>query len=198
METLNLNSIVPTQPAARGVEEWITEINQAFGFSVGWLVSTGQLLCKAKGQLEHGQWASMFSRGKLRFGIRTAQMLMKVSEHATLRNAKYISYFPPAWSVLYELSKLPAELLEQEIATGAVHPELKLAEARQIVHRVQGKPKDSQRKPHKKIFNLERQRTRLTTCLAEQVSRWPKDHYGTLAELLEETASNLRTGGDKP
>src|SRR5712671_6287987 len=74
-----VHSAAPVPPSATiSPQAWVDEINKAFGFSVGWVVKAGDLLTKAKQQLGHGQWSSLFEAGKLKFGLRTAEMLMAV------------------------------------------------------------------------------------------------------------------------
>ena len=124
----------PAQPVvASPAEHWIEEINTAFGYSAGWVIKTGQLLSQAKRQLPPRQWLAAFESRKLRFGLRTAEMLMALGRHPILTKTKYISSLPPAWSILYLLSRLPPEVLEQGIIDGVIHPELKLAEARRLL-----------------------------------------------------------------
>lgn len=199
MEALHANSdpTVQWHPAASLVEQCVKEINHAVRTCTGWAIVAGKRLLSAKSQFQHGDWMSMFQRGRLNFGLRTAEMLMRIAAHPTLSNRNLYSILPPAWSVLHELSKVPAALLEREIQSGKIHPELRLAEARQIVERVSGKGGLSQRKRPKKVFYLERQRARLTDYLRQQAERWPVDQHSALADLLEETARKLRTGGNR-
>jgi hypothetical protein len=199
MKTIVISSDKPVPSvAASRVETCIKGINEAFGFSVGWLVNVGGLLNQAKDELAHGQWMSMFERGKLKFGLRTAEMLMAIARHPCLRNANYVSNLPNSWSVLYVLSKLPPTTIECEIGSGVIHPELKLAQARAIVQRAQADAKAPQRKPAVKAFDFERQQRRLTSSLSKQAAHWPADQHIRLAELLEELARKLRTGGNQP
>jgi hypothetical protein len=140
----------------------------------------------------------MFASGRLDVTVRVAEMLMKIAAHPTLANPKFFSDLPQAWSILYELSKLPAQMLEREIHNGAVHPDLKHVQARQIVQRVLATGGASKPKLAVRAFNFERQQQRLTSYLAQQAAVWPLDQHERLAGLLEETARKLRAGGHNP
>jgi hypothetical protein len=88
-------------------------------------------------------------------------------------------------------------MLEGEIHKAAVHPDLKHVQARQIVQRVLAQGGAS--KPLAvRAFNFQRRQQRLTSYLAQQAASWPVDQHERLADLLEETARKLRTGGHHP
>jgi hypothetical protein len=200
MEALQLDSNpTPHLPSASGVvETCVAEINEAVHSCKGWAVQAGLLLLSAKAKLVHGQWSAMFESGRLDVTVRVAEMLMKIAGHPTLANPKYFSDLPQAWSVLYELSKLPPQMLEGEIHKAAVHPDLKHVQARQIVQRVLAQGGASKPKLAVRAFNFQRRQQRLTSYLAQQAASWPLDQHERLAGLLEETARKLRTGGHHP
>ena len=131
-----VNQAILNEPARQDpVEAWISEINEATRSSSGWIIETGLILLRAKEQLAHGQWLAMWETRRMPFGVRTAEMLMRVARHPTLRDPKYISSLPVSWSILYVLSQLPADLVQQEIIDGAINPELKLSGARHLLSR---------------------------------------------------------------
>jgi hypothetical protein len=189
---------VPSDAAAITTEHWVDEINAATGYSAGWVILTGDLLLQAKQQLPHGEWTSIFEGRRLKFGLRTAQMLMQVARHPTLHEAKYFSSLPCAWSILYVLSQLPAEVVEQGIINGVIHPELKLAEARRLLPSAPGNGPADATAPARPAFDLDCQQKRLLGYLRRQAARWPSDCRGALAELLERLAAELRAGGNRP
>jgi hypothetical protein len=193
------NADAPAQPAGANLKEnWIQEINRAFGYSTGWVIKTGILLLRAKEQLPHGQWISMFESQKMKFGLRTAEMLMRVALHPVLRNSKYSSSLPSAWSILYLLSQLPADVVEQGILSGAIHVELKLAEARRLLQSAQANVPADPAGPTLPPFDLGRQQARLLRSLRQQGARWPAEYRGELAALLEAMAAELRAAGNAP
>jgi hypothetical protein len=180
--------------AARPVQDWIEEINLACGYCTSGVIETGDLLLQAKHDLPHGQWMSMFESGKLKFGPRMAQMHMAVARHPTLRNSKYFSDLPSAWSILHVLSKLPPEVVEQEILSGAIHPELRLREAQRLLQGQRGDAHATAAGSNVPPFDLERQRKGLQGYLGRQRTRWPAEHHEELAALLESIVAELRAG----
>ena len=184
-----VHSAAPVPPSATiSPQAWVDEINKAFGFSVGWVVKAGDLLTKAKQQLGHGQWSSLFEAGKLKFGLRTAEMLMAVARHVSLRNSKNFSSLPNGWSVLHTLSRLRAEVVEEGIANGRIHSEMKLADARQLVRTVQDNREPVQNKCVPSPFDPVRQRKRLIQYLRLEATRWPLERREELADLLKASA----------
>jgi hypothetical protein len=91
------------------------------------------------------------------------------------------------------LSKLPADVVERAIASGVVHAELKLAEARHILRSAQANAAAPEHTP--KPFDLAGQRARLLRYLRQQFARWPLEYDRELADLLEAMAVELRTNG---
>jgi hypothetical protein len=61
---------------------------------------------------------------KLPFDIRTAQRLMAIANHPVISNTTHAPLLPPSWMTLYELSKLPAEILRKKIDNGAITPKM--------------------------------------------------------------------------
>jgi hypothetical protein len=64
----------------------------------------------------------------LNISERRAQMLMKVAANKVLANPNHGSHLPPSWRTLYELTKLPLEVLEEKIANGAITPDFERKE----------------------------------------------------------------------
>lgn len=175
---------------------WAEKINNAFGFSTGWIIKAGELLAQAKKQLGHGQWSSLFQPGMLKFGLRTAEMLMEIARHPSFRESKNFSSLPNAWSTLHALRKLPVELVEQAIADGVIHSEMKLAEAQQLVRTVEAGTEQPQRRRALLEFNPARERKRLIDSLRLQAARWPSQYRKELAEVLQATALELLNQGN--
>jgi hypothetical protein len=178
------HSVMPIETVQ---QNWITAINEAFGFSTGWALKAGALLTEAKAQLGHGQWGCLFGTGKLKFGQRTAELLMEVWRHPSFRNPKNFASLPKAWSALHALAKLPGDFVDQAIANGSIHSEMKLSDARKLVWsalRMEGS--SSQRR-----FDLIRQSKRVREYLRHEVARWPAEHHQQLSDLLKTAALDL-------
>ena len=160
------------EPASASLsDKCVLAINYAYKNSTKWTILTGRLLLDAKAQLPHGQW--MFEKSRVKFSLRSAETLMAIARNPALCNSKNLSNLPQAASVLYVLSHLPAEVLEQAILKGVVHPGLALAEARHI---------------------LESHKANLATAPADRTPQ-PVVHRVQLANLLEAMAKELRTPG---
>jgi len=189
----------PTPPVepVRNAEEWIAQINEACGYSAGWAIKTGDLLLQAKQQLPHGQWLAMWASRRMKFGLRTGEMLMRVARHPDLRNSQHFSSLPAAWSILYVLSQLPPEVVPQGIADGVIHPELKLAEARRLLSQSRAGVVAAPAAATAPSFDVTRQKSRVLRSLRQQSVRWPTEHRWELAQLLETIALELRQGGSE-
>ncbi len=177
------------------VERWIAELNGAHQCGVAWKIQIGVLLLKAKAELAHGQWIAMFESRKLRFGLRTAEMLMEIARHPSFQDSNNFANLPSCWTTLHVLSKLSSEMLQSAIATGAVHPELSLAQARNLVRRAQAEGQAPKQEQAANNFDVGRERTHLLRYLHRQSARWPFEYREELASLLEAMTIELRAPG---
>jgi len=192
--TQRANDEPPAEPAAASRPAfWIGEINLAYGCSPGRIIITGEILNQAKIALVHGQWMSMFEKGKLVFGLRTAEMFMRVARHPILSNRNYFSNLPASCAVLYLLSRLSPDLVEQAIRIGVIHPELKLREARRLFQSAQANEPSAPTQPAPPAFDLTRQSNRVCAYLTGQLKVWPQSYWPQLAALLETLAADLRS-----
>jgi len=72
-------------------------------------------------------WQDMFNpkvaKVSLPFGEQTARKLMKVASNTTIsKKATHGRAFPPNWTTLYELTKVPEPALLEGIESGRVSP----------------------------------------------------------------------------
>src|SRR2546426_289748 len=186
------------QGAMPALQAWVEKINGAFGFSVGWIVKAGDYLLRAKAQLGHGQWGSLFGPGRLKFGLRTAEMLMQIARHRSLRNSKNFSFLPSAWSALHALSKLPAEIVEHAIASGCIHSQMTLQEARQLAKKHQAGTAGRQTPSGSVAFDPGQRLQRVARYLRREAADWPWEHKQRLAEALQQMAVELLTKCHSP
>jgi hypothetical protein len=70
---------------------------------------------------------------ELPFNRQTAFKLMKVAEHPTLSDVSHGKHLPPAWTTLYELTKVPVGVLESAIKDGRVHPGMERKDTQAIL-----------------------------------------------------------------
>lgn len=116
-------------------------INGEWRKQVPSIVATGKNLIKMKKALGHGNWQKLVGSGprglvpgKLDFGPRVAQMLMKIAKNPVLSNPQNFAHLPPQYPTLDALDAFAPDLLQVMIDSGEVHPALKLGEARALSH----------------------------------------------------------------
>jgi hypothetical protein len=80
----------------------------------------------------HGGWLELFRSGRMPFSKRQGDRLVGIARLAWL-NGTGLSRLPRSWGSLSHLAKLPRTILEDLIAQGTVHPNLKEREARALV-----------------------------------------------------------------
>jgi N6-adenosine-specific RNA methylase IME4 len=113
---------------------WAAEIIRAWQSSLHGIFDTGNALIEAKTSLPHGEFEAMV-RTDLPFGLRTAQMLMKVADDRRLTNTKHVSLLPPSWGTLYQLTKLDDDEFAVRLADGTIHPEMERKDIANILKR---------------------------------------------------------------
>src|SRR5690348_15538977 len=100
--------------------EYAERITVCWQKSVANVIEAGRLLTEAKARLPHGQ----FSKLKLPFSDRTAQMLMRIAAHPVLADPKHVSCLPASWGTLYALTQLPTAEVELGIRNGTINSEI--------------------------------------------------------------------------
>jgi hypothetical protein len=119
---------------------YVAEIEAAWQSAVQGIIATGALLNEGKSKVDHGDWLKLVQ--ELPFGERTAQMLMAIAANPVLSDANHGSDLPPSWRTLYELTRVPDDVLlariedhtinagmeRRDVAalTGARHPQTML------------------------------------------------------------------------
>lgn len=105
-------------------EYWAERISDSVAKSVEAIVETGRELIAAKESLRHGEWGRMFEDGLVPFGERSAQRLMGIASHVVLSNPTHVSFLPPSWGTLYELTKVPELDLKRALSDGTITPDM--------------------------------------------------------------------------
>jgi hypothetical protein len=116
---------------ARSKQYFENEIPQAWQRQVRAIIATGHLLNQAADELDRDDFAAL----KLPFTVRTAQMLRRIAGHPIL-SANHGS-LPACWRTLYELTKLPDDLLRVALRDGRIHPKLQRKDIRTEVQLLQ-------------------------------------------------------------
>ncbi|MDO3331571.1 hypothetical protein [Mycobacteroides abscessus] len=117
----------------RTADEWATVIKADLSSAVEGIVAAGQHLIAAKADVQHGQWLPLLKA----IGISDsyARKLMTVAGNLAISNRSHGNDLPSAFRPLYELSRLPAEEIEDHIESGVITPDMTTAQARGLVER---------------------------------------------------------------
>ena len=184
-----LCSQAPIPPPDPEVDEWAEKINHAAGNGVAWLVSAGMHLNLAKAALDHGRWQGMFDSGKIKMGVRSAQLLMKIAGNPALADAQDVTELPPTLTALYALSSGSVEAVKAGIQSGEINPGMTAKQAREFVHAQTGSPRPA--KPATS-FDPAKRRNRVQQAVKLEATKWPEDARCQLADLLEGLAKDIR------
>jgi hypothetical protein len=126
----------PIDPALMSAAQpYINDIKEAHAGQVEGVFKIGKILCDAKDDLDYGVFGQMIER-ELPFGRRMAQIYMEIARHPILADAKCISHLPPSVAVIYELTSIPNDRLEEMFADGTINPELRRSEVVELRKRI--------------------------------------------------------------
>lgn len=91
------------------------------------------------------QWVAT----QLPFGIDKAERLMSISRAFGTADPLVLAALPPAWTALFELARLPIDVVAESIESGAIAPQMTVSDARQLVsgHREAPVPQIRRAKP---------------------------------------------------
>ena len=81
------------------------------------IVARGRLLLEAR----EGSFEAMVKR---HFDLSTARMYRIVGAHPVISNRCHVNALPPSMRTLYDLTKLPEEILRQKLKDGSITPKL--------------------------------------------------------------------------
>jgi Protein of unknown function (DUF3102) len=109
-------SVPPALSNRRSADEFVRLITDRRTRAVENIVAIGQHLREAKEELDHGEFGPMLER--IKFSAPTARKYMAIAAHRVISNRSNWNVLPPSWTVLYELTKLPPDVLEAKIADG--------------------------------------------------------------------------------
>jgi hypothetical protein len=110
-----------TKPKTRA--QWAAEIRAVHTQTVETILKLGLMLSAAKKALAHGEFLKMIEHD-LPFTASVAQRLMKIAADPKIANAARAQLLPSSWTVLYEVSKLPAETFDIATALGKINPKM--------------------------------------------------------------------------
>ena len=88
------------------IAEYAQRIRAAWRRSAESIIEVGQLLARAKAELDHGSWLTLLDQSDLPFKPRIAQYLMEIARDQRLVNPKTISLLPADWSTIHAYSRI--------------------------------------------------------------------------------------------
>src|SRR5262249_6188325 len=83
------------------------------------IMERGRLLREAKDELEHGSFEAMVKR---HFDLGTARLYRIVAAHPVISNRCHGNALPSSLRTLFELTKLPTEVLQAKLKDGSINP----------------------------------------------------------------------------
>jgi hypothetical protein len=87
------------------------------------------IAAKAEHPREFLQWVAT----RLPFGIDKAERLMAITRAFASADPAVLEALPPAWTALFELARLPIDVVAESIESGAITPQMTVQDARQLV-----------------------------------------------------------------
>ena len=73
------------------------------------------------------------ARDDLKMSRRMAASLMEIARHPVISNGTHASHLPPAWTTLYDLTKVPTPRLEAKIKDGTINPQMEPADVKELL-----------------------------------------------------------------
>ena len=135
--------------------------------ATGSIIETGALLLEAKDKVEHGEFEEMIER-ELPFGPRAARMLMDIARNPILSDRTHGSVLPPSWRTLYELTRVPADVLIAKIEDHSINPGMERKDVAAITGARHPKTKLRRRsKADERIIEQAEEIKRMTAHIAE-------------------------------
>lgn len=185
------SGLPPVPPAAPDPEadQWATKINEAVGDGVAWFLDAGRQLIEAKAALEHGRWMAMFAAGRIKIGLRSAEVLMRVAEHRAISDSRHLAKLPPSLTTLDVLAGGTVEVIEAGIQAGEIGPATTAREARKFIRTHSPRPAHGTRATK---FNAAKRLERVDAVLWQELDKWPDEALGQLAEKLAVFAEDIR------
>lgn len=85
------------------------------------IIERGRVLVEMKDELDHSAFEATV---KKHFDLSTARMYRIVAEHSLISNHCHINALPPSIRTLYELTKLPNDILKAKVNDGTINPRM--------------------------------------------------------------------------
>jgi hypothetical protein len=183
------------QPRA---EQWADRICMQLGKSVEAIIDVGRLLVKAKGDLAHGEWVRMFENELVPFNRQTAFKLIAIAEHSVISNVSHGKHLPPAWTTLYELTRVEPKRLTAAFKNGSITPDMKRSDVQALmplvkttarrapVQKPTEDPDDLYRTAGSKLY------FRIALILSDELDTLSEEERADVLSMLDQTINDLR------
>jgi len=113
------SDVPPTLANRRGWEYFDQKLTALRVNDVENIMERGRLLREAKDELEHGSFEAMVKR---HFDLGTARLYRIVAAHPVISNRCHGNALPSSLRTLFELTKLPTEVLQAKLKDGSINP----------------------------------------------------------------------------
>lgn len=87
------------------------------------IIEVGRRLILAKKELGHGSYEAMV-KTELPFGRDAARQYRMIAEHHIISNGDHGRHLPPSWRTIYQLTKLPDDILLSGLKDGTINPKI--------------------------------------------------------------------------
>lgn len=116
------------------VTHWAGRIRPLLTRAAESIIAAGAELATARDACPHGQWGPLCA--ELGLTGRTAHRFMEIARNPTLANRTHASdSLPPAWTTLYELSKVQPDQLAAALDDGVITVETGRGQAQQLARK---------------------------------------------------------------
>jgi hypothetical protein len=177
------------------LEARLAAANQA---GVAALVAFGTDLLTAKGAVKHGEWLPLLD--ELHIGHDKAEQLMSIAQHEYIAKSEHARNLPAARTTLAELSRLPAEEVEEAVDAGEVTPDservdVKIVVSRRLGERLgEGEPRKTKPRQRKKgTIGLTRRLKLIIDTADDEIP----EYIGKFPAMYDELFTLLEQAGDR-
>jgi hypothetical protein len=89
------------------------------------IIARGRILIEANGELERGSYEATVKR---HMDLGDARKYRIIAAHPIISNRGHVHALPPSMRTLYELTRLPPDVLREKLADGSINPQLERKE----------------------------------------------------------------------
>jgi hypothetical protein len=140
------------EPSTRSVAEWATEINSVWQLGAARSLELAAVVYQARCKLSYGVWTQLWRSSRIDFSKRKGEMLVVIGGKLNNLDAQTSAHLPSGWNTLYHLARLDRATLEAAIEAGAIHPGMRLRQAKELLAKFRGQAAASRsRKPNIKL-----------------------------------------------